>query len=64
ELRHPLEVRQIVALIADSDSAASIALHTKLLFQRVGKLHKVGHKFGRELDVTIMQRNIAPRESR
>ena len=64
ELRHTQEVRQIVALIADSGDAASIALHKKLLFQPVGKLHKVGHKFGRELDVIIMQRNIAPLESR
>ncbi|HWA21414.1 MAG TPA: GNAT family N-acetyltransferase [Caulobacterales bacterium] len=64
ELQHPEEVRQVLALIGDSDNAASIALHSKLLFQRVGKLHKVGYKFGRDLDVIIMQRNIGPRENR
>ncbi len=60
DLRHETDIRQIVALIGDSNNAASIALHAKLLFKEVGKLHKVGLKFGRELDVVLMQRNIAP----
>jgi phosphinothricin acetyltransferase len=60
ELQHERDIRQIVALIGDSDNAASIALHSKLLFSHVGKLNKVGVKFGRDLDVVLMQRNIAP----
>lgn len=63
DLQHPTEVREILALIGDSANAASIALHSKLLFQPVGKLNKVGRKFGRALDVVIMQRNIATRQN-
>lgn len=59
DLRHDTEVRQVVALIGDSDNAASIALHKKLLFHHAGTLQKVGCKFGRDLDVVMMQRNIA-----
>jgi phosphinothricin acetyltransferase len=64
ELRHEREIRQIIALIGDSANAASIALHLKLLFKQVGLLNKVGFKFGRDLDVVIMQRNIAPLPAR
>jgi L-amino acid N-acyltransferase YncA len=44
----------IVALI-DSEQAASLALHEHAGFTRVGRLHQVGYKFGRWLDVIYMQ---------
>lgn len=44
----------IVALI-DSEQAASIVLHEHAGFARVGRLHQVGYKFGRWLDVIYMQ---------
>lgn len=51
-------VRQALALIGDSANAASIGLHRKLGFRDAGLLRNVGEKFGRSLDVVVMQRNI------
>lgn len=53
-------VRQALAFIGDSANAASIALHAKLGFTHVGVLRNVGEKFGRLLDVVIMQRGLPP----
>jgi phosphinothricin acetyltransferase len=53
-------VREALAFIGDSYNAASIALHQKLGFQYVGTLKNVGEKFGRALDVVIMQRSMPP----
>lgn len=52
-------VREVMAFIGDSANAASIALHRKLGFRHVGTLANVGLKFGRWLDVVIMQRTLA-----
>ena len=52
--------RQALAFIGDSYNAASIGLHKKLGFKHVGTLTNVGEKFGRLLDVVIMQRTLAP----
>jgi phosphinothricin acetyltransferase len=63
QLLHTLRddgVREVLALIGDSYNAASIALHHKLGFQHVGTMTKVGEKFGRALDVVIMQRSLPP----
>ena len=51
-------VREALAFIGDSYNAASIGLHKKLGFQHVGTLPNVGEKFGRLLDVVVMQRSI------
>lgn len=51
-----IDVRLMVAIIADSGSPASIALHASLGFSRVGSLTGVGYKHGRWLDTTLMQR--------
>src|SRR5262249_5973127 len=48
--------RQMIAVIGDSDNAASIALHQSLGFRLVGNLHAVGFKFGRWIDSVVMQR--------
>jgi L-amino acid N-acyltransferase YncA len=53
-------VREALAFIGDSYNAASIALHRKLGFKHVGTLANVGEKFGRQLDVVIMQRTLVP----
>lgn len=50
-----LGYRQMVAVIGDS-SAASIGLHARFGFLRVGTLRSVGYKFGRWVDSVIMQR--------
>jgi phosphinothricin acetyltransferase len=48
--------REALAVIGDSANAASIGLHRKLGFEHVGTMKNVGEKFGRRLDVVIMQR--------
>ena len=53
-------VGEALAFIGDSYNAASIALHRKLGFKHAGTLANVGEKFGRALDVVIMQRTLAP----
>ena len=45
----------VFARIADA-GAASVALHAKHGFELVGVEREVGRKFGRWLDVTLMQR--------
>lgn len=47
---------QMVAVIGDSANTASIALHERQGFLRVGTLHAVGFKFGRWVDTVLMQR--------
>lgn len=48
--------RQMVAVIGDSANVASIRLHERCGFVRVGLLPDVGFKFGRWLDSVLMQR--------
>jgi L-amino acid N-acyltransferase YncA len=49
-------LRQLVAAVGSSDNAASIALHERQGFVRAGLLTGVGLKFGRVLDVVLLQR--------
>ena len=46
--------RAIIAGI-DADQPASVALHAKFAFQKVGHMKQVGFKFGRWLDVVYME---------
>jgi L-amino acid N-acyltransferase YncA len=50
------QCRQMIAVIGDSDNMASIALHERLGFIRVGTLRAVGFKFERWVDTVLMQR--------
>ena len=50
--------REMLAVIGDSDNVGSIGVHASLGFQRVGTLRDVGFKFGRWIDVVIMQRHL------
>ena len=52
--------RQMVAVIGDSGSAGSIALHRALGFHPVGVLEAIGFKHGRWLDGVLMQRALGP----
>ena len=52
--------RQMVAVIGDSQNAASIALHAGLGFRSVGVLESVGWKHGTWLDTVLMQRALGP----
>jgi len=51
-----LDYRQLIAVIGDSANAASIALHARHGFLRVGTFRSVGYKFGRWVDSVLMQR--------
>jgi len=52
--------RQVVAVIGDSGHEASIGLHHALGFRMVGVLQSAGFKFGRWIDIVLMQRAIGP----
>ncbi len=48
--------RQMIAVIGDSGNAGSIGVHAALGFDHAGVLKSAGWKFGRWLDVVLMQR--------
>jgi phosphinothricin acetyltransferase len=48
----------MVAVIGDSQNTGSIGLHRALGFEHSGVLTGVGWKFGRWLDVVLMQRSL------
>lgn len=50
--------RQMLAVIGDSANAGSIGVHRALGFDRVGLMHAAGWKFGRWLDVVVMQKSL------
>jgi phosphinothricin acetyltransferase len=51
-----LGVRQVVAVIGDSQNAASIGLHSALGFERTGVGKSFGFKHGRWVDIVWMQK--------
>lgn len=53
-----LGLKNIIAVIGDSENQGSIKLHKKLGFRKVGTLNEVGFKFGRWVDVVLMQKQI------
>lgn len=53
-----LGVRQVLAVIGDSNNQGSVGLHQKLEFERIGVMACVGWKFGRWLDVVMMQKTL------
>lgn len=56
-------LRQMLAVIGDSGNEASIGLHRALGFEHVGTMREVGFKFGRWVDVVIMQRRLGAADS-
>jgi phosphinothricin acetyltransferase len=48
-------LEQMLAVIGDSENIASIGLHSRLGFDHVGVFRNVGFKFGRWVDVVLMQ---------
>lgn len=55
--------RQMLAVIGDAHNAGSVGLHTALGFQHTGVLKSAGWKFGRWLDVVLMQRTLGQGDS-
>ena len=50
--------RQMLAVIGNSGNEASIAVHERVGFQRIGTLRSVGFKFGQWVDTVLMQREL------
>ena len=55
-----LGFRQMIAVIGDSDQAASIGVHRTCGFAPAGNLKSIGWKFGRWLDTPLMQLTLGP----
>ncbi len=51
-------VKEVVAVIADRGADASIALHTRFGFTEIGRMGRVGFKFGRWLGTVLMQKSL------
>jgi L-amino acid N-acyltransferase YncA len=49
-------LRQMIAVIGDSENVGSIGVHASLGFHMVGTMKAAGIKFGRWIDVVTMQR--------
>jgi len=50
--------RQMIAVIGDSANAGSIGVHARTGFAMIGTHPNVGLKFGRWLDIVMMQRSL------
>ena len=57
-------IREIVAVISDKGAEASVALHEKLGFVEVGRMGRVGFKFGRWLGTIYLQKHLKPVKKR
>ncbi len=53
-------IRQMVAVISDKGAEGSIALHERLGFVEVGRMGRVGYKFGRWLGTIYLQKSLSP----
>ncbi|NQE60934.1 GNAT family N-acetyltransferase [Caulobacter sp. RHG1] len=53
-----LGLRQMCAVIGDSENAASIGLHAAMGFEKQGVFPAMGYKFGRWVDLVWMQRSL------
>jgi L-amino acid N-acyltransferase YncA len=51
-------IRKVMAVIGDSDNAGSIGVHRALGFSHIGTVKACGWKFGRWLDIVLMERAI------
>jgi L-amino acid N-acyltransferase YncA len=56
-------VRKLIAVIGDSGNAGSVGVHRALGFTSVGVLQSCGWKFGRWLDVVLMEKFIGDGDS-
>ncbi|MFT4284799.1 MAG: GNAT family N-acetyltransferase [Protaetiibacter sp.] len=51
-------IKEVIAVIADRGADASIAMHQAFGFKEVGRMGKVGFKFGRWLGTVLMQKSL------
>lgn len=57
-------IHQMVAVISDKGAESSIALHERLGFVEVGRMGRVGFKFGRWLGTIYLQKQLKPVKKR
>ncbi|MBT0993803.1 GNAT family N-acetyltransferase [Cellulomonas sp. DKR-3] len=50
--------REVIAVVADGDTAASLALHRRAGFSPAGRLERVGRKFDRWLGTSLLQKSL------
>jgi phosphinothricin acetyltransferase len=55
--------RKVMAVIGDSANAGSIGVHQALGFEPVGVVQSCGWKFGRWLDIVLMQKTLGAGDS-
>lgn len=58
-----LGVRKMLAVIGDSANAGSIGVHSALGFTHTGTVRSCGWKFGRWLDVVLMEKSLGEGDS-
>jgi L-amino acid N-acyltransferase YncA len=51
-------VKEVIAVIADRGADASIQMHKNFGFTEVGRMGKVGFKFGRWLGTVLLQKSL------
>jgi len=51
-------IRKLIAVIGDSGNAGSIGVHRALGFEPAGVIKACGWKFGRWLDIVLMERSL------
>jgi L-amino acid N-acyltransferase YncA len=51
-------LKEMIAVIADKGAEASIAMHKRFGFKEIGRMGRVGYKFGRWLGTVLMQKNL------
>jgi phosphinothricin acetyltransferase len=51
-------IRKLIAVIGDSGNAGSIGVHRALGFTHAGKIASCGWKFGRWLDIVLMEKAV------
>ncbi len=56
-------IRKVMAVIGDAANAGSIGVHTALGFQHVGVVKACGWKFGRWLDIVLMEKPLGLADS-
>ena len=55
---HAAGVRKLIAVIGDSGNVRSIGVHRAVGFRHVGTIEACGWKFGRWLDIVLMEKSI------
>ena len=53
-------IRKLIAVIGDSGNAGSIGVHRALGFTPAGSIRSCGWKFGRWLDIVLMEKAVGP----